>query len=152
MLSYLASERRSVPWGSGNVDSLGLLRGMSLHQPPYSFPCPIPVLPSVLGSAPASTFSLVDSGSGCPPGWEGWLCPASPWTFVTLMDRTCLGDSVYGLAFSFVFCILFYSSGSLVLCLTWLFSAPNSQLASEPFARERLNKNSKILNAGSCLN
>lgn len=44
---------------------------------PYTFPCPIPVLPSVLGSGPASTFSLVDSGSGC-PGWEGWLCPASP--------------------------------------------------------------------------
>jgi hypothetical protein len=70
-----------------------------------------------------------------PPAWEEWHCPASLWTSGTLMDGACLEASLSGLDFSFIFYLLFSSSGSSVLCLTWLFSVPNSQLDSEHFTR-----------------
>lgn len=147
--------------GTGYVDSLGPLRGLAPHLPFCTSPVPNPALPSVSGSGWASPFSLGASGSGmgvwiprpalsC--GWEGWPWPASLWTFGILTGSTYLEDSTYGLVFSFVFYMLFYFPGSPVLCLAWLFSVPNSQLASEHFARVCLNENSKILNAGSCLN
>lgn len=58
---------------------------------------------------------------------------------------------MYRFVSSFTFYVLFSFSSSPVLCLTWQFSAPNSQFASEHFTKECLNKNSKILNVGVVL-